>query len=291
MENNMTNNKLIFDIGFHKGEDTQYFLHLGYNVVGVDADPGMVALAKQTFAPQFESGQLKMFNYAVSAEDDAPIEFNVSEWSLWNSLRKEIAGRDNKTMETIIVKTRRLDTLMKEHGVPYYCKVDIEGYDALAVSTLQNSNYRPVFISVETECLGDKEVIDDTKALETLVNLHNLGYNKFKLVDQKTLEVLTMEPFYGVKKTPPPFHRTFLDKVLGRNKVPPRIVPYFEQMRKKHNFNFPLSTSGPFGDQIEGEWTDFETASKILLFHRKMFFEQKGVSNYSFWCDWHATKA
>ncbi len=286
----MVNNKLIFDIGFHKGEDLQYFLHLGYNVIGMDADPRLVELAKETFASHYKSGQLRVFNYAISGENDVTVEFNVSEWTLWNSLRKEIAGRDNKTMETIAVKTRRLDTLMKEHGVPYYCKIDIEGYDSIAVDTLKESEYRPVFMSVETECIGDSEIIDDAKALETLVSLHNLGYNKFKLVDQKTLEVLSMEPFYGVKKTPPPFERSLADKVLGRNKVPPRIITYFEQMRTKHNFNFPLSTTGPFGDQLEGNWVDFETGKEMLLFHRKAFFELKGVSNYSFWCDWHATR-
>jgi FkbM family methyltransferase len=288
----MVNKKLIFDIGFHKGEDLQYFLHLGYNVVGVDADPRMVEQAKQTFASQFAAGQLKVFNYAISEEDNADIEFNVSEWTLWNSLRKEVAGRDNKAMQTIQVKTHRLDTLMKENGVPYYCKVDIEGYDALAVSTLQNSDFRPVFISVETECIGDTEIISDEKALETLVNLHKLGYDRFKLVDQKTLEVLTDAPFYGVKKTPPPPpKRSLMDKILGRTPVVPKQLSHFESMKKKHNFNFPASTTGPFGDQLEGEWIGFEKAKAILLFHRKMYFAQEGVPNYSFWCDWHATKA
>lgn len=31
------NKQLIFDIGFHKGEDTRYYLYKGYNVVAVDA--------------------------------------------------------------------------------------------------------------------------------------------------------------------------------------------------------------------------------------------------------------
>lgn len=288
----MVNNKLIFDIGFHKGEDLQYYLHLGYQVVGVDADPRMVEQAKQTFSEKYAAGQLKVFNYAISETDNADIDFNVSEWTLWNSLKKEIAGRDNKGMQTIKVKTHRLDTLMQENGVPYYCKIDIEGYDALAVSTLARSEFRPVFMSVESECIGDKEVISDEKALETLVNLHALGYNRFKLVDQKTLEVLTDAPFYGVKKQPPPPpKRSFMDKLLGRTPAAPPVVNHFDAMRKKHSFNFPNSSTGPFGDQLEGEWADFETAKKRLLFHRRMYFAQQGVPNYSFWCDWHATKA
>ena len=30
---------LIFDIGFHKGEDTLFYLLKGYRVIAVDADP------------------------------------------------------------------------------------------------------------------------------------------------------------------------------------------------------------------------------------------------------------
>lgn len=287
----MINKKLIYDIGFHKGEDTQYFLHLGYNVVGVDADPRMVELATKTFASQVQSGQLKMLNYAVSETDGEEVEFNVSEWTLWNSLRKEVATRDNVKSETIKVKTGRLDTIMAQHGTPYYCKIDIEGFDALATRTLKNLAEKPEYISVETECIGDNEVISDEKALETLTSLREVGYNRFKLVDQKTLEVLSEAPFYGVPKKAPVHERSFMDKVLGRNTVPPKAVPYFDQMKKKHNFNFPQSTTGPFGPQLEGEWVEFETARKMLLMHRQQYFAQKGVSNYSFWCDWHATKA
>ncbi|MDQ3111060.1 MAG: FkbM family methyltransferase, partial [Bacteroidota bacterium] len=250
--------------------------------------PRMVEQAKQTFKSQFESGQLKVFNYAISDEDNTDIEFNVSEWTLWNSLRKEIAGRDNTQTHVIVVKTHRLDTLMNEHGVPYYCKIDIEGYDALAVNTLQNTSSRPVFISVETECIGDKEIITEDKALETLISLNAIGYNRFKLVDQKTQEILTQVPFYGVKKAlPAPRSRNLIDKILRR--PIPANLSHFDQLRKKHKYNFPVSSTGPFGTQLDGEWVNFESAKDILLFHRKMYFNLEGIPNYSFWCDWHAT--
>ena len=41
--------KLIFDIGFHKGEDTRYYLYRGYDVVAVDAAPDMIAQGKRMF--------------------------------------------------------------------------------------------------------------------------------------------------------------------------------------------------------------------------------------------------
>ena len=33
---------LIFDIGFHKGEDTLFYLLKGYRVIAVDADPNLI---------------------------------------------------------------------------------------------------------------------------------------------------------------------------------------------------------------------------------------------------------
>lgn len=38
--------ELIYDIGFHKGEDTLFYLLKGYNVVAVDADIELIEEGK-----------------------------------------------------------------------------------------------------------------------------------------------------------------------------------------------------------------------------------------------------
>ena len=38
--------ELIYDIGFHKGEDTLFYLLKGYNVVAVDADIELIKKVK-----------------------------------------------------------------------------------------------------------------------------------------------------------------------------------------------------------------------------------------------------
>ena len=40
--------ELIYDIGFHKGEDTLFYLLKGYNVVAVDADIELIEEGKIT---------------------------------------------------------------------------------------------------------------------------------------------------------------------------------------------------------------------------------------------------
>ena len=40
--------ELIYDIGFHKGEDTLFYLLKGYNVVAVDADIELIEEGKSS---------------------------------------------------------------------------------------------------------------------------------------------------------------------------------------------------------------------------------------------------
>ena len=75
--------------------------------------------------------------------------------------------------------------------------MDIEGYDAVAVEALKTVQPLPAYISVETECIGEHEIISDEQALETLVRLHEAGYYYFKLVDQSSLTVLSEKWLYG----------------------------------------------------------------------------------------------
>lgn len=262
-------NKTIFDIGFHRGEDTGYYLYLGYDVVAVDANPDMVETATSTFANEIQAGRLVILNYAITASDNETIELNVSQQSLWTSLRPEVASRLNSSKGQITVRTRRLDTLIGTYGTPHYCKVDIEGYDAVAVDALKTVQPLPAYISVETECIGEHEIISDEQALETLVRLHEAGYHYFKLVDQSSLTVLSEGPFYGTKRQ------------TAR-------AEHLMNLKKKHKYDFPLSATGPFGPDLEGEWVDYSFARELLLLHRRSFFEQDNVTNFSFWCDWHA---
>ena len=283
----MESKKLIFDIGFHKGEDTSYYLHSRYSVVGVDADPSMIQEAKTVFKKELDSGQLTLLNFAVSDSDDAIVELNISGWSYWNSLKKNIANRENKIQYSVKVATVRLDTLMRKYGVPYYCKIDVEGYDAIAASTLLKTDYRPEFISVETECTGQDEILTDEQALKTLDTLRELGYKEFKLVDQNSLEVLSLKPFYNVHGPERP--HTFIQKMSNRFfRKPEKNISNIEQLNRDHNFKFHLYATGPFGNELNGNWFGYQEAKQMLLMHRKDFFKNKAAKKYSFWCDWHA---
>ena len=35
---------LIYDVGMHKGEDTEFYLRKGFRVIAIEADPDLVSL-------------------------------------------------------------------------------------------------------------------------------------------------------------------------------------------------------------------------------------------------------
>ena len=44
--------RLVYDVGVHRGDDTAYYLHKGYRVVGVEADPAMADHLRDRFSPR-----------------------------------------------------------------------------------------------------------------------------------------------------------------------------------------------------------------------------------------------
>jgi FkbM family methyltransferase len=269
---------LIFDIGLHMGEDTAYYLQQGFSVIAVDANPDSMAAAQKKFEPYVNSGQLTLVNCAIT-DFEGDINFNISNESVWSSLNFEVANRNKSVKEIISVKARPLCSLINEYGEPHYCKIDIEGSDKNALESLFKSQYRPRFISVETECTGIERQLGEEEALETLLLLKKLGYEKFKLVDQVTLcSLLPGRSFYDMR---------FLDRIRHRAQFL-FWKSYRDRLSTKFNWRFIPGGSGPFGDDIAGRWLDFNSAKVALLFHRDAYYKQGHALNYGFWCDWHA---
>lgn len=291
--NNTGKTKLIFDIGMHKGEDTTYYLHRGYHVIGVDADPTLIGQTKERLAPFIKSGQLRLLNFAISNKEEI-INFHISKHSIWNSLNKRISDREESLIKTIKVSSIKLSELIKEYGVPFYCKIDIEGYDAIALESLKECENLPLYISVESECLGDKEKISDKEALETLNKLKELGYKKFKLVDQRSLIPLSKTKiFYGknfglMRKLTGKVTKRLLGSISNKPFSRQRIEKQRERLHLKYNHVFPKGASGPFGEDISGKWYSFLEAKEMLLKHRKDYYNTEVAICYGFWCDWHA---
>ena len=84
---------LIYDVGLHNGTDTAYYLHKGFRVVAIDANPVLVAAAQDRFRAEIANGRLMVLNIGI-AEKQGVLSFWVNEANdLQSSFSEERAKR------------------------------------------------------------------------------------------------------------------------------------------------------------------------------------------------------
>jgi FkbM family methyltransferase len=168
----MLKRDLIFDVGMHRGDDTDFYLRKGFRVVGVEANPDLVRACRQRFAQEIQMGALVIEEGAISDSAESVSFYINSEKDDWSATDLAMASRGSGAVREIIVPSLRMGDLFRSHGIPYYLKIDIEGGDRQALGQLAVSSERPVYCSVEAH------------ELSYLVRLFDLGYRQFKVVNQ-----------------------------------------------------------------------------------------------------------
>src|SRR5262245_55695568 len=121
---------LIYDVGMNNGDDTAYYLHRGFDVVAIEADPVLVANATMRFAKEIAEGKLTILNLGVANAVDNLDFWICEERSEWNSFDRAIASRDGCRHRSITVPCQAFRWVLDNYGVPYYLKIDIEGNDS-----------------------------------------------------------------------------------------------------------------------------------------------------------------
>jgi FkbM family methyltransferase len=277
-------NDLIYDVGLFNGDDTAYYLFREYRVVALDANPIMIERAHSRFSEEIATGRLTLLNIGIS-EKEGLDTFWISEQPEWSSFDRAIASRDGTEHKPISVPIVRFSNVIEQYGIPHYMKIDIEGNDKLCIQSIRGMTL-PKYISVETECVGDNEILSDERALEVLTALHDIGYKQFKLINQVNFTAARS----GVASA-------FLNRVIhscanGRLRVLglSSVAAKFTDAGKlsRINFFFHSGSSGPWGNDTPGSWTTFEKSKDLYLQTRHSYF-RKPRPLYSFWHDWHAT--
>ena len=59
---------LIYDVGMHNGDDTAYYLHKGFRVVAIEANPVCVQACEKRFADAIRLGRLRIINVGITRE-------------------------------------------------------------------------------------------------------------------------------------------------------------------------------------------------------------------------------
>ena len=236
--------KLIFDIGMHTGKDTEFYLKKGFKVIAVEANSELIEKAKIKFAKEIEKGYLTLIDKAISSESDSNITFYINnEKDDWGTINPDWNRSMNNNYISKTVSTICLEDLIKQYGVPYYIKIDIEGADVLCLKSLINQDHLPEHLSIELltpNNLAGKKV----NSLEIISYLYVLGYRKFTIVDQSKNHNI--------------------------------ICPFPSQEGDYVNFSFDGETSGLFGKELTEPIYSLDEVSKLYLDY--FYFNKQNIS-------------
>jgi len=265
---------LIYDVGMNNGEDTAYYLRRGFRVVAIEADTRLAKCAAERFRAQISSGQLRILNIGIAAEE-GELPFWICETrSEWSSFDRKLASRDGCPHHEVMVPCRRFASVLEEFGVPYYLKVDIEGDDILCLQDL-NPQRLPKFMSME---VGPHNLV----AL-----MAGTGFKRFKAINQSNLLPIELPPSLEERRyervqwmlqTRNPLIRAF--RLFGGRDWLSRQL---NRSCKHTDWSFPFGCSGPFGEDLPGRWLDMDDLITTL----KELEEKKRFSWEGCWVDIH----
>ena len=236
--------KLIFDVGLHRGQDTDFYLRKGFRVVAFEADPDNAAFCRDRFAAALADGRLTIVEGAITerfpGSDWSPVVkfYRNEDHSLWGSTSEDWAVRNTvlgTTNEVIGVTAVDFAAELEKHGVPHYLKADIVGSEMICLRALLDFENKPDFLSIRSEKLVFNRLVYEFDLLE------KLGYRDFKVIKQD-FEEMTFE---------------FPDET----------------------YRWEEGASGPFGEDTSGPWKDRERA---LADYRRIFIRYWLFGDYSY---------
>ena len=242
---------LIYDVGMHKGEDTDYYLKKGFRVVGFEAVPDLIKHCKDKFSEAIKNSKLILVEGAIVDPDlegmaGQTVKFykNLDD-SVWGTANVDWVRR-NKILgthhEVIEVNTVDFKKCLNQYGIPRYLKIDIEGSDTVCLKALLDFEQKPDYVSIESEKVAFGKLLEEMDLLE------RLGYAQFKAVQQQDISS-QIEP-----------------------------DPSSEGVRVGHKF--PGSSSGLFGEDLRGPWRKKE---EIIKEYKEIFRLYDLFGDYGKW--------
>jgi FkbM family methyltransferase len=219
-------NDLIYDVGMHKGEDTEFYLSKGFRVVAFEANSELVSLCRVRLKRFIDQEQLRIVEGAIVDMDaiaagQKGVHFYKNDQdSTWGTVCADWAERNSRlgTKSSMIeVDVINCVDVMQENGVPHFLKIDIEGVDMVFLKALRNFQERPDYVSIESDKTSYANIKQE---IDTLISL---GYDSFQAIEQSMIRL---------SQSPPD---------------PPREGQYVPK-------RFEFGSSGLFGSELNDEW-------------------------------------
>ena len=246
--NTSKNENLIYDVGLHRGQDTDFYLKNGYQVVAFEADPENAAFCRARFAKFISDGLLTIVEGAITENfsqngNGKSVKFYRNEdHSLWGSTSEDWAVRNTvmgTTNEIITVPAIDFAEQMTKYGVPHYLKADIVGSEVICLRAMLGFENKPDYISIRSEKLVFSKLLYEFDLLE------QLGYEDFKAIKQDF----------------------------------ERIKPELPSNNGAKTHIFEEGASGPFGEKTVGKWKSREA---VLKDYNTVFVKYWLFGDYSY---------
>ena len=241
---------LIYDVGFHHGEDTAFYLKKGFRVVAFEAHPRLAEKGRELFADAARDGRFTMVEGAVIGADewaagkrDVTFYINGAQ-DVWGTTQPDWAARCARagaSSSAVTVAAVDFVSCLQNHGVPHFMKIDIEGSDRCCLEALRHVVDRPDFVSIESERAHGSE------AQAELDQLESLGFRSCQIVQQ--------------------------------SRVPWQRVPNPSREGIACTHRFEMDASGLFGADLPADgWMD---RNGIATVYERIFARQRAVGDGS----------
>lgn len=272
---------LILDFGLHEGEDTEFYLTCGADVIAFEANDALVSRNSIRFAKEVASDQLQIVAGAIVPPDFAGTELTFylnEDKSVWGTTSPDWAERNSglgTKFSSIKVPAIDLKAILTANPKILYAKIDIEGADRHVLDTFGVTNVRPDFVSIESDKLDINNVVGEIETLQAL------GYTRFAAVQQATIPFSTLR---GRRFDGSGFEYRF------RNHASGPFGPYLAQ---------PYKTAGAIIDEYRSifrAYMRFGDQSWVMQ-HRLTRFAAKGLNRAMLkavrrpLCGWYDTHA
>jgi FkbM family methyltransferase len=153
--------KGIIHIGAHLMEERNDYKSQGlYNTIWVEANPKVYSNIEFI---NNESSNERVFNYAISDEDNKLYEFNITNNGQSSSILKldkhKIHHPQIHVSEVINVNSKRMDTLLLENNINIdnydFLNIDIQGAELMALKGFGNllNNIKYIYTEINTNTL------------------------------------------------------------------------------------------------------------------------------------------
>ncbi len=204
-----------------------------------------------------------------------------------SSFDKTQASHNGRKSHAVNVRCVRFRDVIKQYGTPHYAKIDIEGSDLHCLYDLDRVT-APDYISVE---LGHSSA--------EMIALGGLGYTAFKCINQRDFGLLRHEGrgfptrLRGALRSHHPTREFGASLSAKLRRAKHKLLNQYRRLTQPVpglDWTFEEGSSGPFGEQTDGEWQSLEEACHAWLHYLLGHSKFGRDPEWTYWHDVHAKR-